>query len=278
MVLVSDLRSRLQKRLGITALTTAESDRIDEAIIAGVTRATVDGIPGLSFTPVTGQIPGSAAGAVDTGGHTAGQSTVTVTAVPQHTYPGDFFSDSEGNRYYIQSISGTTIDTGSPIIDQLTDAEVLTFYRRSVKLPTSGAVTSVVDTTNNRPVDADPAGFLKYGLHDGVPRAYRAVYDRSTDTSLLQFYPAPTNGDVFVSITQSHRFEDPDDTTDVTYPEHILDAILERAMSYHRNWRVGGVSPTELESSRRGVVDADGALNDIASQPVARDGRRARGR
>ena len=104
-------------------MTQAESDRIDEAIFAGTARATIDGIPGLAATPITGELPGSATMAVASSGHSSGQSTFDVDAVPSNTKPGDFFKDADGGLYYIKSISGTTIDTGSPIWTQLEDAD-----------------------------------------------------------------------------------------------------------------------------------------------------------
>jgi hypothetical protein len=215
--------------------------------------------------------------AVASSGHSSGQSTFDVDAVPSNTKPGDFFKDADGGLYYIKSISGTTIDTGSPIWTQLEDAEILTVYRRSLELPTSAPVSQVVDTTNDRKIDIDGTNFIKMGLSTGTPVGCQQVYDRDLEQSLLRFYPAPTST-MLISIHLGHVFESPSSSTDIPYPESVLDAILERARAIWLSWRVGGVTPTELEGARRGVVDASGALDSITSQPAARDGRRARGR
>tara|TARA_R100001530_G_scaffold3341_1_gene4988 strand:- start:2164 stop:2997 length:834 start_codon:yes stop_codon:yes gene_type:complete len=277
MTTIASLRADLADRLGFTTLVQAESDRLDEALKAGLARATTDGIPGLSFTAITGELPGSLDVIVNTSGHTAGQSTITLTATPAHVFPGDFFKDASGNMYFIKSLSGAVIDTGSPIWTALADASTLTIYRRTLTLPTSAAVTKVVDTTNNTEIPYEPGGFLKYGLSTGQARGFVQVHDRGSGTSTIQFYPAPTNS-TFFSIQLGHTFETPTHSTDIPYPYPVLDAIMERARQIWLSWRVGGISPTELEGARIGVTDSNDALNSSTSQPVARSGRQSRRR
>ena len=75
------------------------------------------------------------------------------------------------------------------------------------------------------------------------------------------------------SVTEGHPDKIADQVSDA-----VLDAIMERARSIWLSWRVGGITPTELEGAKTGVRDSGSALNSMTSQPTARDGRRARGR
>ena len=54
----SDLRTRLQRRLGLGVVSAVEEDRLNEALNSGLSRAEADNIPGLNRWEMTGAVLG----------------------------------------------------------------------------------------------------------------------------------------------------------------------------------------------------------------------------
>ena len=276
MTTVSDIRTQLYKRLGITSASAREADRVLEALYAGIARAVADGIPGLAHSLITAETYGQSSDAVAAGGHSANTATITLDAIPTGTRAGDLLKIGS-DIYTVFSISGSAIDVGAPIKDQIADATTVTVIHRTVELPNTGPVLRVFDLTNDHALAHEPSGFARYGFDQGTPKGYEITYDRDNSELVVGLWPAPDNA-TRLAVVQSFAWDSLTTGTDLPFPASALEAIMERAIACWRSWQVGGVSPAELEASRQSVKDAETGLNHGSTQPIVRDSLRGRGR
>jgi len=276
MVLVSTIRDNLYKRLGITSPSQRETDRVEEALYAGIARAVADGIPGLAHSLITAETYGQSSDAVAAGGHSANTATITLDAIPTGTRAGDLLKIGS-DIYTVFSISGSAIDVGAPIKNQIADATTVTVIHRTVELPNTGPVLRVFDLTNDHALAHEPSGFARYGFNQGTPKGYEITYDRDNSELVVGLWPAPDNA-TRLAVVQSFAWDSLTTGTDLPFPASALEAIMERAIACWRSWQVGGVSPAELEASRQSVKDAETGLNHGSTQPIVRDSLRGRGR
>ena len=181
---LSTLVTRLQDRLGLGAVSSTEETRLTEAVQAGLQRALVDGIPGLSHEVFTAWTPqditfGSSAttiGANSSG--TAGATTILVEngATGSTTGAWDFRTDTMGvlpqdiltyvssggtRQYLVREVTGftegsgsaeayNTVDVGAPLVDTTGAAAAGTkLIRRGIRLPTSGQVIAVYQVNSS---------------------------------------------------------------------------------------------------------------------------------
>lgn len=178
---LSTLVTRLQDRLGLGAVSSTEETCLTEAVQAGLQRALVDGIPGLShevFTAWTPQdITFDSSGATKIGANSVGNAGATTIKI-ENASTGDtsaawdFRSDTMGvlpqdivkyvssggtRQYLVREVTGftegvaspaaeayNTIDVGAPLVDATGAAAAGTkIVRRGIRLPTSGQVIAV---------------------------------------------------------------------------------------------------------------------------------------
>lgn len=274
MTTVSDIRTQLYKRLGITSASAREADRVLEALYAGIARAAADGIPGLAHSLVTAETYGESSTTVSS--HSANTSAITLASMPTGTRPGDLLKIGS-DTYSIYSVTGSVADVGGPIKDAIAGSTAVTVIHRTVELPTTGPVYRVFDLTNDNNLAHEPSGFARYGFDTGTPRGYEVIFDRSNNETVIGLWPAPDNA-TRVGVVQNIDFSTLATSTDIPFPIGALEAIMERAIACWRSWQVGGVSPAELEASRQSVKDAETGLNQGSTQPIVRDSLRGRGR
>lgn len=274
MTTVSDIRTQLYKRLGITSASAREADRVLEALYAGIARAAADGIPGLAHSLVTAETYGESGTTVSS--HSANTSAITLASMPTGTRAGDLLR-IDNDTYSIYSVTGNVADVGGPIKDAIAGSTAVTVIHRTVELPTTGPVYRVFDLTNDVSLTHEPSGFARFGFSTGAPKGYEVIFDRANTETVIGLWPAPDTA-TRVGVVQNIDFSTLATSTDIPFPIGALEAIMERAIACWRSWQVGGVSPAELEASRQSVKDAETGLNQGSTQPIVRDSLRGRGR
>jgi len=281
MALVSALRDQLYKRLGITSPSQRETDRVVEALIAGIARAASDGIPGLAHSLVTAETYGESSATVSS--HGTNSATLTLNATPFGTRAGDLLK-IDSDVYSIYSVTSTAVSVGS-LIKASQAAKTVTIIHRTVQMPTTGPILRAFDITNGNNLTHEPSGFARYGLGQGTPVGYEVIFDRDDNDgdgayglkTVVGLWPAPSSA-TRLAIVQSIDFSSLTTSTEIPFPISAFESIMERAIACWRSWQVGGVSPTELEASRQSVKDAETGLNQGSTQPIIRDSLRGRGR
>jgi hypothetical protein len=274
MVEVQSLRSRLANRLGLSVITGPEQERLDEAIISGLARIHEDGAPGFAYSELTAETFGTSAVTITT--HTANTSTMALS-IPTGLNVGDVIKIGSTYRL-IYDYSAVGIDVGSSIKDSLTGSAA-TIYHRTVRLPNSGAVTQLVDLTNQHDLGLQPDGLIRYGLTpQGTPAGFEQRFARN-GTPYIGIWPVPSSA-IRLAIRQHFSLDDITPTTDIPGTEAFYDAILEKATAIWRGWQTGGYSQGELAATQQGLVDSRNAAKHggTSSQTQSRSGVTARGR
>lgn len=251
MATLSTLTDRMMSRLGITTLSPAGQAQVEECINAAVTRLSNKGLPGLGDLSYTGEIAGSSTLTVSA--HTAASSAVTMVAVPATpVYPGDVVKFSDGVYREIFSIAGTVYDFGSPILTAQTGS--LTLYQRCIKQPYPGRVSGLYDQSTEVVSESDENALLQFGL---VPRDSARSFAQRYDgtTAYIVMWPVPTSATTF-AVKQQRSWAQLLTTTDLPWPDTTLDSVLGKAISIWRGYRTGGVSPVEVDASKREVSDS----------------------
>lgn len=250
---LSDLRTRLQYRLGIDTASSLEQSRIDEALNAAIAKVASDGLSGaaLAFSALA---RGTKSLTVDS--HTANTASLTVTdtLTGEGIFPGDWLTiDSTGVKLLIYSVDEATktLGLGSPYDTQITGT--LTVQRRSVQLPSDGPVTLVRLEDDEVILEASTLSVGRWGFETGSPSYFAQHYSEGQEVSYLAFSPAPAEGDVFI-IEQSKFRGSLSAATNFNFPEPVLNSILEEARKIHLGWS-GDVSPTEAALSERQARD-----------------------
>ena len=250
---LSDLRTRLQYRLGIDTASTLEQNRIDEALNAAIAKVASDGISGatLAFSALA---RGTKSLTVDS--HTANTATITVTdtLTGEGIFPGDWLTiDSSGVKLLIYSVDEATktLHVGSPYDTAISGT--LTVQRRSIQLPSDGPVTLVRDEAANALLEPSTLSIGRWGFDTGTADFFAQRWSEEQGVSYLAFSPAPSDGDVFV-IEQSKFRSRLSSSTEFNFAEPVLNSILEEARKIHLGWS-GDVSPTEAASAERQARD-----------------------
>ena len=250
---LSDLRTRLQYRLGIDTASTLEQNRIDEALNAAIAKVASDGISGatLAFSALA---RGTKSLTVDS--HTANTATLTVTdtLTGEGIFPGDWLTiDSSGVKLLIYTVDEATktIGLGSPYDTQITGT--LTVQRRSIQLPSDGPVTLVRHEDDNVILDVSALSIGRWGFETGTPEYFAQRWSEDQEVSYLAFSPAPADGEVFI-VEQSKFRGKLSAATEFNFAEPVLNSILEEARKIHLGWS-GDVSPVEAASAERQARD-----------------------
>jgi hypothetical protein len=268
---VQQLRTRLAHRLGLSAITGPELERLDESLQAALVRLHTEGAPGFAYSEFVGETYGSAA--VTISSHTANTSTITLSAAPTGLNVGDILQ--VGSDYYaIYSYSGTTLNVGAPIKSALTGTG--TIYQRTVRLPTSGAVAQVVDLTNGRVLDNRPDGLIENGLE---VQSHATGYEQRrarNGVAYISLWPCPDSA-VRLAIRQNYALDDLTSDTEIPGTPAFFDAVLIKAVSIWRGLQTGGVTAGEVAANKQSASDsARGAKSGTSSQAQRRPNRRGR--
>lgn len=269
----SELRTRLQRRLGLGVLSSVEEERLNEAINSGLARAETDNIPGLNRWEMTGGILGR----LDlTGGVTVTQHSATAVISGAHVqndrvHPRDILvvvTATETVKFLIEDVSGSqNVILGVPANRDLTGTSDSYILRRTIELPSTGQVVSVLPVDANRSdgLSREPSMAIRDPFKEGTARYYEQNFSDLHDTSSISLWPAPTDTTLQWTITQTqYKPRMADDNDSLEYPEEVLDAILERARDCYLTW-TGAANHNDITASFRALRDTSDALKNSSN-------------
>lgn len=277
MVQLSDLRTRLQRRLGLGVVSSVESSRLDEALNSGIARALSDGVPGLADTFV-GSVPGTLT--MGTAAVTAGSPSVTFTGInavslTTTVMPNDILVvDVAGakTKFLIHNVvDGTHVDIGVPASVSLSGGAASVIERRSLILPSTGQVVSIQPESGNRgdTLAREPEIAKRTPFATGTARFFEQSYSSHPSDldskSFVSLWPAPTDNTAQFVVSQSQfSVRISADATDLPFPEEVLDAILERARDCYMVWG-GAANQNDITASYRAIRDSSDALKNSSN-------------
>ena len=272
----SDLRTRLQRRLGLGVVSAIEQERLNEALNSGIARALSDGIPGVSHDTFIGSVGGDLA--LATAVIAAGGTTATLNLNPKtsNVYPHDILEvnvSGTTTKFIIRDVVDTDkVDIGAAATTALSGGSDSKIIRRAVMLPTSGQVISVYRTSSSGTATRlayEPLIAQRRPFDTGTPKYFEQRYSMIQDASFLSLWPAPTSSTDQFTVVQTRfvtRLTADGDT--LAFPEEALDAILERARLAYITW-VGTHAPTKVALASDAIRDsADSLKNSSTSNQV----------
>jgi len=269
----ADLRTRLQRRLGLGVLSAIEQARLDEAINSGLSRACSDNIPGLNRWEMTGSVLGR----LDLSSVTVTQhsSTVTVSGahvLNDHVHPRDILVVVEASgditKFLVEDATGSaTIRLGIKANRSITGTGESYILRRTLELPSTGQIVTIlpVDGVKHEGLAREPNAALREPFKEGTPRYYEQNFSDLLDTSTVSLWPAPTDTTKQWTVVQTQfkaRLENDSDALE--YPEEVLDAILERARDCYMTW-TGAANQNDITASYRALRDTSDALKNSSN-------------
>lgn len=262
---LSALETRLQNRLGFTSLSTLQSTQLREALNSAVSRVLTDGAPGLHRTFISCSLGEYTAS--DTVTMTAGNDYLDTDATEDFAaagvLPGDILI-LNGTRnllvHRIEPATPTRIYTGSRL-DQTYAAVTLTIWRRSLRLPTSGAVTDVRYAGSNRKLIYDLHALSKAPFIRGSGQSFIQSNDaEGSGARFIALVPCPNEVSDFV-ITQAYDIERlTDDAENFELPDGVTDVVLARALATYRAWTSN--DQIEQVTADKESMDADDQLRE----------------
>lgn len=269
----SDLRSRLQRRLGLGVVASLEQERLNEALNAGIARALSDGVPGLATYTMTGGILGQLALTAATVSQHSQSVTITgADAQATHVHPHDILvvttDDGDSHKFLIQDVyDSTTLQLGIPANQDIDGNASSYILRRSIDLPSTGQVVSVypVGSGAGDGLSREPMIALRDPYRTGTPRYYEQHFSTLHSESSVSLWPAPTDATKQWVIQQAQfkvRLSSDADTLD--FPEEVLDAVLERARNCYLIW-TGAANQTDLVASNSALRDTGDALKNSSN-------------
>ena len=269
----ADLRTRLQRRLGLGVLSAIEEARLNEAINSGLSRAASDNIPGLNRWEMTGSVLGR----LDLSSVTVTQhsSTVTVSGahvLNDHVHPRDILVVVEASgditKFLVEDATGSaTIRLGIKANRSITGTGESYILRRTLELPSTGQIVTIlpVDGVKHEGLAREPNAALREPFKEGTPRYYEQNFSDLLDTSTVSLWPAPTDTTKQWTVVQTQfkaRLENDSDALE--YPEEVLDAILERARDCYMTW-TGAANQNDITASYRALRDTSDALKNSSN-------------
>lgn len=265
----AELRTRLQRRLGLGVVAAVEEERLNEALNSGLARALSDGVPGVTYDTFVGSPLGSLA---TTAAAAVRSSTVTVSGgtdlVAEKVMPHDILTfGTAGTQYIVQDIISTTTLSIGILANATISAEAATITRRALVLPSSGQVISVIPESGNRSdgLAREPAVARRTPFATGTPRFFEQRYCEGSLTSFASLWPAPTDTTTQYTIQQSQFADQLDaDSDTLRFPEEVIDAILERARDCYLTW-TGAANQNDLMASYRALRDTSDALKNSSN-------------
>ena len=272
----AELRARLQRRLGLGAVSAVEEARLNEALNSGLARALSDRIPGLAleiFTGFTiGETPLSAA---DANEHTQTfllKDTLGVAfhAATNKVFPHDIlYVDESGTvtKFLVRTLSGGNVDVGVILNRDYSGGSASKLIQRSLQLPSAGQVVSVYrtgETGRSAKLSYDPILSRRDPFETGDPKYFEQRYSASRSLSFLSLWPAPENTEQFTVVQTRHRSALDDDSDTLTFPEEALYAVLERSRLAYLTW-VGTHAATTVALARDAITDSGDSLKNSSN-------------
>lgn len=269
----SELRTRLQRRLGLGVVSSVEEERLSEALNSGIARALSDGVPGLATWEMTGGVLGQ----LDLTSATVTQHSQNVTVAGAHVqndgvHPRDILvvveADGTTTKFLIEDVSGSnSIHLGIPANRTIAGTSDSYIVRRTIELPSSGQIVGIfpVEGRSDRGLSREPFAALRDPFTTGTPRYYEQNFSDLHDTSSISLWPAPTDTTKQWTVVQSQfkaRLTSDSDTLD--YTEEVLDAILERARDCYLTWGATA-NQNDLTASYRALRDTGDALKNSSN-------------
>lgn len=185
----SSLRTALAERLGVTVLSAAETNILDQCINMAIAKAAAEGAPEFRQA-FSGYTLSTLSTTVSS--HTA-TNTYLVVASATGVYPGDILNDTANSKsYLIRTVNGTTLDLGIPLSASINGNSV-TITRRSLPLPTTGVVWEARLKDAQRPLEFSTLVSAHAQFQTGTPTHFTQTYAETGDVSLISFYPAPSS-------------------------------------------------------------------------------------
>jgi len=275
----SDLRTRLQRRLGLGVVSAVEQERLNEALNSGVARAISDGVPGLSHDSFVGSVYGEMA---LTGGATVtaslGNTTFTFVGgdnpLTSHVYPHDILQVVDSGtttQFLLRDVKDANeVDIGAPVTQAYTGDDTSTIIRRSIPLPTTGQVVGVYRHSGGSAPSTARLAYEPLWAHQnpyrtGTPKSYEQRYSEGQSKSFISLWPAPVAiTDQFTVVQTRFVTRLDDDADELLFPEEALDAILERCRLAYMTW-AGTHAPTKVALATEAVRDSTDSLKNSSN-------------
>lgn len=269
----SELRVRLQRRLGLGVVSAVEEARLNEALNSGMARALSDGVPGLATWTLTGGVLGNLA--LTSATVTKNSAAVTVAGANvqnEQVRPRDILvvktSAGETFQFLIEDVGGSdSIGLGIQANQSIAGNSESYIIRRSLDLPSTGQVTTVlpVDGSPREGLSREPLHAFREPFKTGTPRFFEQHYSDLRDKSSVSLWPAPTDTTKQWVVVQSQfKSRLTSDSSTLDYPEEVLDAILERARDCYLTW-TGAANQNDLSASYRALRDTSDALKNSSN-------------
>jgi hypothetical protein len=269
----SDLRARLQRRLGLGVVASLEQERLNEALNAGIARALSDGVPGLATYTMTGGVLGQLALTSVT--ITQYDQSVTIAgadAQADHVHPHDILvvSTDAGETYSFliqDAYDATTLRLGIPANQSISGNTSSYIVRRSLDLPSTGQVVSVypVGTGPSDTLARESSIAFRDPYRTGNPRFFEQHFSRLHNESSVSLWPAPTDTTKQWVVHQAQfKVRLTGDSETLDFPEEVLDAVLERARNCYLIW-TGAANQNDLAASSSALRDTSDALKNSSN-------------
>lgn len=271
----SDLRTRLQRRLGLGVVSAVEQERLNEALNSGIARAISDGVPGLSHDAFVGSVYGEFA---LTGSATvtasAGATSFTFSAdnpLTGNVFPHDILQvvvSGATTKFLLRDVKDANeVDIGAPATQAYAGDDNSTVIRRAIPLPTTGQVVGVYrhggDSATK--LSYEPLWSHQNPYKTGTPKFYEQRYSETQSKSFISLWPAPTDLTDQFTVVQTRFIQRLDEDSDtLLFPEEALDAILERARMAYITW-VGTHAPTKVALASDAVRDSADSLKNTSN-------------
>jgi hypothetical protein len=248
-------------------LSAVEQERLNEAINSGLARALSDDVPGISSSMFVGSPLGSLA--------VNASATVRVTTVAtsggqdmftNKVMPHDILTfDTDGTQYLIKDVlTSTSLHIGVPAVASIS-SEGATITRRSLMLPSTGQVSSVISTSGGDALTREPSLAHRDPFKTGTPRFYEQRHSEAQSASFISLWPAPTDSTKQFTVRQSQfKTQLTSDSDTLAFPEEVLDAVLERARGCYLVW-TGAANQNDLTASYRALRDTSDALKNSSN-------------
>jgi hypothetical protein len=263
MAVFSDIREKLQHRLGLGAIGTIQTKLLNEALNAGALRAASDGVPGLlrdvfiahTYEELSIACSGHDVDDNDINTTIGGVDTALTT---KNVFPHDIIKLGDVTLLVknVLAADRSQIEIGAPYHTSL-NGETGTIVRRSIELPTTGQIIAVraVDGNKLEP-HAQNAAYVP--IEEGTAMRFEQRYDSTSEKSHLILYPAPSSSTAY-SIIQAENVTSLSASAAYSFfSDEVVDAVLERALKAYRGWNEG--------TSQIGLAASEGAVIDTSDQ------------
>ncbi len=230
---LSNLRTRLARRLSLGTLSTALTSVLTESINGAIARLALSSedlaINQLHFIGETwGNLTATASNAAQ------GDTSFTFsgeTFLSKNVFHGDIL-EIASKRYLVTTVTNTALGVGAPLGLAISGAEA-TIYRRTIKLPYAGIVSGVAILGSGNSIDHQLTAWRRSAVHapvsSGTPEGFSVAYDKSNDATYLNIFPATTGLSRFLVKMTEVPAALSADSDSLDWPEKHIDGMLELA-------------------------------------------------